>query len=473
MSLENTHLGAKKIKELMQNKSSVFFVGIGGINMSSLAHMTHASGRRVGGSDRCPSALCTRLEKEGITIFYEHSETNVEGFDALVYTVAISPDNPEYNEARSRGIPCISRADYMGYLMSEYGVRIGISGMHGKSSTTSMCAQALIEAKKDPTVLSGAELACMGGAYRVGGRDYFLFEACEYMDSFLDFSPTLSVILNIELDHVDYFEDIEHIKRSYRAFAELSHTCVANVDDPNVCSALEGYGGTLVSFGVEREADFRAVSLALGGRGSSFDVMHGDTIICHVDLKVWGKHNVYNALAAVAALCTAGVEPEAVASALGSFCGAARRMEYKGSLGGAEFFDDYGHHPTEIESTLSGVKSAVKGKLICAFQSHTYSRTAALFDDFARSLAIADKVIITDIYSARETDTLGMSSEVLACAVERCGATAAAVHSFEEAAELLRIEATHGDTVIIMGAGDVWHIFDYLTLSTEAYDERM
>ncbi len=462
MSLQNTHFGAAKIKELAKNAHGVFFVGIGGINMSSLAHITHSVGKRVAGSDRMKTALTERLCSEGIEIFYAHDAKNIEGFDLLVYTVAISEDNPEYRAAKERGIPCVSRADYMGYLMSEYEWRIGVSGMHGKSSTTSMCAHVLIEANKDPTVLSGAELCEMGGAYRVGGRKYFLFEACEYMDSFLDFSPTLSVVLNIEMDHVDYFKSMEHIKRSYRSFADIANICVANFDDENVREALEGYGGELITFGIENEADLTAVNIKSGERGYSFDLVVRGKTAEHITLNVAGRHNIYNALATAAALSAYGVEMHDIARALASFSGAARRMEYKGSYGGARIFDDYGHHPTEIKTTLEGVRSTTRGRLFCVFQSHTYSRTAALFEDFADSLAVADRVFITDIYSARETDTLGVTPELFAKKVEKRGVRADAVHSFKEAAARLCAELTHGDIAVVMGAGDVYHTFEYI-----------
>ena len=256
MSVSNTHFGANKIKEMLKECKSIFFCGIGGINMSSLAHISLVNGMKVGGSDRTPSSLTERLESEGVKIYYSHSADNVENYDAFVYTVAIGEDNLEYVRARERKIPVISRADYMGYLMTGYEKRIGVSGMHGKSTATSMCANMLMNANTDPTVLSGAVLAAMDGAYRVGGREQFLFEACEYMDSFLDFNPNIAVILNIELDHVDYFKDLEHIKRSYRSFAEIAlgngGCVVANGDDENVLCALDG-ASSVIYFGIENK----------------------------------------------------------------------------------------------------------------------------------------------------------------------------------------------------------------------------
>ena len=468
MSVANTHYGAMQIKELLfraPNKS-IFFVGIGGINMSSLAHISALHGLRVGGSDRTPSALTHRLEGEGIEIFYSHDTKNIEGYDILVYTVAIADDNPEYVAAKMRGVPCISRSDYMGYLMTGYDCRIGISGMHGKSTCTSMCAEALMRADVDPTVLSGAQLSSMGGAYRVGKEKYFLFEACEYMDSFLDFNPTVSVILNIEMDHVDYFESMDHIKRSYLEFARLSGEggiCVANIDSKNVRDALADYSGTRVWFGLSDKADFRAGNIEQRQGCYSFDIVAYGERLCNVGLRVGGYHNIYNALACAAALTVSGITAEGIKNGLEAFCGAERRMEYKGMLNGARVYDDYGHHPTEVRATLAGAKDMTEGegRLFCVFQSHTYSRTAALLGDFASALDIADRVVITDIYAAREVDTMGITPELFA---ECIGEKAVACHGFHKAAEVLRKELVPGDIAIVMGAGDVWHTFEYLDL---------
>ena len=262
MATENTHFGASKIKEMLCGVDSIYFIGIGGINMSSLAHISKKRGFRTAGSDRARTSLTEKLENEGIKIYYEHNKKNIEGFGAVVYTVAISPDNEEYLEAKRLGIPCISRADYLGYVMMGYKNRIGISGMHGKSTCTSMCAEAFILAGADPTVLSGAELRSMGGAYRVGGEEHFIFEACEYMDSFLDFNPTIAVILNVEMDHVDYFHSIEQVRASFSRFAAITGKegyAVANADDENVLLSLADYGGELVTFGIKSEKSrFRA-----------------------------------------------------------------------------------------------------------------------------------------------------------------------------------------------------------------------
>lgn len=467
MSLSNTHFGAKRIKELMSDCCSVFFVGIGGINMSSLAHATLLEGKKVGGSDRVRSALTERLEREGAEIFYSHSASNAEGYDALVYTVAISEDNPEYSAALASGKPCISRADYMGYLMSAYHRRIGISGMHGKSTCTSMCALTLMKAETDPTVMSGAELSDMGGAYRIGrSRDNFLFEACEYMDSFLDFDPNIAVVLNIEMDHVDYFKSMEQIRGSYRAFSSIvgeGGRVVANGDDAEVREALCGIAPRVIYFGIESEdADIRAENISSEGGRYSFDIVARQETICRVSLAVSGYHNIYNSLATAAVALECGLGGEDIKRGLEAFGGAARRMEYKGSLCGARVYDDYAHHPTEIRATLSGAKqmTAEGGRLFCVFQSHTYSRTAALLDEFAKALSLADVLLVCDIYAAREENIYGVTPESIAKKISG----ARACHGFDQPAEILKSELREGDVAIIMGAGDVWHIFERLEL---------
>lgn len=465
MAIENTHLGAERIGRALESCRSIYFIGIGGINMSSLAHISKKRGFAVGGSDRAKSTLTERLSREGIKIFYEHNEKNLDGYDAVVYTVAISADNPEYVRAQRDGLPCVSRADYLGYIMTGYERRVGISGMHGKSTCTSMCAHTLIEGGADPTVLSGAELSTMGGAYRVGGEKNFLFEACEYMDSFLDFNPNIAVILNIEMDHVDYFKSMEQIRSSYGSFASLTGEggyAVYNSDDEDVCLSLEGYTGNKISFGInDPNAELRAVNITENNERYSFDVHCGAEPFCRIELSVTGAHNVYNALAAVAVCRLCGLDREKIEKGLHSFSGASRRMELKGHINGAPVYDDYGHHPTEVATTLGGAigNRGEGGRLFCLFQPHTYSRTYALLDGFAEALKVADRVIVADIYAARETDTLGVSSSLLA---QRIGKGATACHSFSEAARILGEELREGDTAVVMGAGDIYKVFELL-----------
>ena len=464
MATPNTHYGAENIQMMLENCKSIYFIGIGGINMSSLAHISRLRGYRVGGSDREKTNLTERLKAEGIEIYYGHESENVESYDAVVYTVAISPDNPEYVFAQERGIPCISRADYLGYLMLGYENRVGVSGMHGKSTCTSMCATVFMEAEGDPTVLSGAELDAMGGAYRIGHSENFIFEACEYMDSFLDFNPSMAIILNIELDHVDYFENIEQVCDSYTKFAAITGQngrVIANIDNEYIPQVLEGYKGEVVSFGVmTKSADYTAINIRYPRGCAEFDVMYKGEFAAHVKLSVTGEHNVYNALAAFAAGHISGLDPEKIVRGLYKFGGAKRRMEFKGTVNGALVYDDYGHHPTEVATTLDGVKKREDiQRLFCVFQPHTYTRTYALMDDFAKSFDSVEQVYIADIYPARETDNLGISGKTLAI---RIGDKAEYISGFDNLANEINSVLQEGDVLVVMGAGDIYKLFDYL-----------
>ncbi len=478
MSTENTHDGPARIRDYLSRAAdlslSVFFIGVGGVMMSSLALLTHQRGLAVFGSDRQKTAVTDALENAGISVLYGHSADHLPADCGLVvYTVAISPDNPEYVEARRRGIPAVSRADYLGALMTDYRIRIGVAGMHGKSTCTSMCAQILLDdPTMDPTVVSGATYAPMGGAYRIGrARDHFLFEACEYMDSFLDFNPTVAVLLGAELEHVDYFQDMEQIRVSFARFASLTGAngvTVVNADDPDILeSARRAYeaGGTerLVTFSAagDPQADFYAQNIHTEKGLPVFDLVAHGQRWGTVHMAVPGAHQVINALAAAAATETAGADREVILRGLGRYIGAGRRMEYKGEVNGAALYDDYGHHPTEVRATLHGAKIFAaerdsEGRLICVFQPHTYSRTAEFYDQFLTAFDAADLVLLPDIYAAREVNTFGVSSARLAADLN-----AAVPHkalycpSLHEAAEAVRRLATPHDTVVLMGAGDI------------------
>lgn len=465
MATPNTHYGAAAIAQMLDGAKHIHFIGVGGVMMSSLALITHERGYTVSGTDRTCTAVTQTLEQSGILVHYEHSAQAAEGADMVVYTVAISPDNPEYAYARAQGIPCVSRADYLGYIMMGYVHRAGIAGMHGKSTCTSMCAQIFVDAGADPTVLSGATTACMNGAYRIGGKQHFIFEACEYMDSFLDFNPSIAVLLNVEMEHVDYFGSMEQIRSSFGKYAALtgeSGFAVANCDDPEVMASLDAYLGGTVTFGIENEyATFRAVGLTYEGGYPVFDILLDGEFFAHVALSVPGRHNVYNALAAAGVAHLCGLCAKDIASGLHAFGGAGRRMEYKGKLNGAAVYDDYGHHPTEVSATLQGMSQMGFERVFCVFQPHTYSRTAQLADQFAGAFTHADHVILVDIYAAREKDSKGISSSKLA---GKIGTKAVYQPDLQRVAELLCEQVTERDAVVIMGAGDVYRLFDCLTL---------
>lgn len=480
MSTPNTHEGAARInaylRDCTSNGRSVFFIGVGGVMMSSLALLTHRIGYPVYGSDRATTAVTERLSAEGIHIMYGHAPENIPAnCGLLVYTVAISPDNPEYMEAHRRGIPAVSRADYLGALMTGYRIRIGVAGMHGKSTTTSMCAQILLDAAVDPTILSGADYAPMGGAYRLGdSREHFLFEACEYMDSFLDFNPTVAVLLGAEMEHVDFFKDMEQIRTSFANFASLtgaSGVTVVNYDDPDILESARralsrGGTGRLVTFSAEGDpaADFTARDRRTEGGLPVFTLVAYGEPLADIHLSVPGRHQTINALAAAATMWTVGIDPRAIVSGLSHYVGAGRRMERRGDINGATVYDDYGHHPTEVKATLEGAKALCTAttpdaRLICVFQPHTYSRTAQFYEQFLTAFDAADYVLLPDIYAAREINTFGVSSEQLAADINAAHPDGTPKALFcpthEATADAVRALARPHDAVVIMGAGDV------------------
>lgn len=466
MSVPNTHYGASEIARRLATCHSIFLIGIGGISMAALAELSVSRGMRVGGSDRTPSALTEALEKKGIRVFCGHDARHLEGYDAVVYTVAIGEENPEYRAAIEAGLPLFSRADYLGYLMTSFRERIGVSGMHGKSTCTAMCAEIFLHAA-DPTVLCGASLPSMGDSpCRIGdSREHIVFEACEYMDSFLDFSPTLAVILNVGMDHVDYFHSMEQIRASFRSFASLvgrEGRVLYNADDAETRRVIEGFSGRTHGFGLTADAEFTARNVTHGRGRVDFDFCRNGTHLCHVSMPASGMHNVYNALAAASAAILSGLPAEAVASGLGAYRGAHRRMEYKGTLpSGAVVYDDYGHHPDEIRATLAGAREMGFARVLCAYQPHTYSRTAGLLEEFSQAFEDADRVFLVDIYAAREQNVYGVTSQTLS---DRLGEHALYCGSMESTAAAIKAEAREGDLVIVMGAGDVFHVFDLLKL---------
>lgn len=484
MSTPNTHEGAARIiSHLNACKAtgrSVFFIGIGGVMMSSLALLTHRAGHPTVGSDRTRTAVTEALENQGLTVCYGHSADNLPADCGLVvYTVAISPDTPEYIAALDRAIPCVSRADYLGALMTDYLRRVGVAGMHGKSTCTSMCAQILLDAAVDPTILSGATYAPMGGAYRLGdSKEHFLFEACEYMDSFLDFNPTVAILLGAELEHVDYFKDMEQIIESFARFASLTGrdgVTVVNLGDENIMESARraldrGTTGKVITFSAEGNpaADYMAQNIRMVRGLPCFEIVAGGEPKGTVAMAVPGRHQVINALAAAAAMDACGIPWDAILSGLAHFVGAGRRMEYKGDLNGARVYDDYGHHPTEVKATLEGAKAlceAEGGRLICLFQPHTYSRTAALYSEFLTAFDAADKALFIDIYAAREDNIYGVTSRGLAEDLNRTGAApdrALYCPTPADAAEAIRSIAREGDVVVIMGAGDVIRVTEIL-----------
>ncbi len=447
-----------ELENLINEKKHCHLIGIGGVSMSPLAKVLHDRGIPVTGSDINESETVLELRRAGIPVAIGHRSENVLGAAFVIRTAAAHDDNPEVEYARDNGIPVFERAEAWGVIMRHYKNALCISGTHGKTTTTSMCTHILMAADMDPTVMIGGTLALLHSGYRVGRGDTIVLESCEYYNSFLSFSPTVAVILDIEADHLDFFKDLEDVKKSFRAFAELvpSYTgCViANVDDENTMSAIDGIRRRVVTFGFSPRADIRAKNLVSENGVSDFDVIYKMKTYCHITLNIPGLHNVKNALAAAAAAIELGIPGEAVTKGLAAFRGAGRRFEYKGTLNGARVYDDYAHHPGELHALLDAVHSITNGRVVLAFQPHTYSRTKALFDDFARELARADKVFLAEIYAAREKNTIGISSADLAAHVpgaEFCP-------TFEELEKRLVAEVRPGDVVLTVGAGNIFRV---------------
>ena len=431
----------------------VHFIGIGGISMSGIAHILLKRGVKISGSDRTESNITKILAADGATIFIGHKAENITNPDLVVYTAAIPNDNPELVAAREKGITTMERADFLGELMLDYKLPISISGTHGKTTTTSMLSTVLLHAEQDPTILVGGELNIIGGNYRTGGDKYLVFEGCEYVDSFLKFNPFAAIILNIEEDHLDYFSGIEQIKKSFNNFMKKvpkEGFVVVNADDENVMGSLDGIKCEVITYG--KDADFSYTNAEYNKDGyGSFDVNHKGQKLCRIELSVGGNHNISNALAVFAAAYTMGISIEKIAEGLKLFSGTKRRFEYKGTFNGAKVYDDYAHHPTEISATLDTAKKMKHNQIWVVFQPHTYTRTKALFDDFADVLARFDNIIITDIYAAREKNTIGISSDMLADKTKN----ALYISAFTEIAEHLKANVKPDDIVITMGAGTI------------------
>lgn len=444
----------------------VHFIGIGGISMSALAELLLNRKFKVSGSDGSASALTAHLESLGAHITIGQSASNIEDdTDVVVYTAAIHPDNPEYAEAVRRGIPMLSRATLLGQLMKQYELPIAIAGTHGKTTTTSMVSEILMHCDTDPTLLVGGILGSIGGNLRVGSDKYFVAEACEYTNSYLEFFPKVSVILNIEEDHLDFFKDLEDIRRSFRAFAELlpeDGTLIINSDIDRVDEFVSGLKCRVVTFGHSASSDYHAEDIGYESTGHPFYTLcHGDEKY-KVTLGVVGEHNVYNSLAAVAVADLFGLERNGMLDALKAFTGTGRRFEIKGNIGGIKIIDDYAHHPSEIASTLKAMEKYPHDKLWCVFQPHTYTRTKAFLNDFAAALKAADTVLLADIYAARETDTLGVSSKNIADLINAAGGNALYFSYFDDIENYLLQHASEGDVILTMGAGDVYKIGDHL-----------
>ena len=437
-------------------------VGIGGVSMSSLAEVLHGMGLTITGSDTTESRNVQALRRAGIQVSIGHRAENVSpDVDFVVRTAAVHDDNPEIIFAHEWGIPVYERTQAWGAISKDYANALCIAGTHGKTTTTSMCTHILMAADKDPTVMIGGTLPLLNAGHRVGHGNTIIMEACEYYNSFLSFHPTVAVILNVEADHLDFFKDLDDVKKSFRAFAERvpqEGYIVANADDANTMDTLRNMGRRMITFGLGSGADVTARSIRFVGANSHFEILYKGTHFTDVTLHVPGLHNVKNALAATAASICLGIRPNAVKYGLAGFTGAGRRFEFKGKYNGADVYDDYAHHPGELKVLLDAVEQLDYKRTILVFQPHTYSRTAALFDDFVTQLRRPDLSILAEIYAAREKNTIGISSAALAEKVEG----ARFYPGFDELESALRELAQPGDIILTVGAGDVYKLGERL-----------
>ena len=449
----------------IDNTANIHYIGIGGISMSGLAQIVLKDGYGVSGSDWNKSAITEKLENMGADIVYGHGAVNEDGINKaslVVYTAAAKADNPEIVLAKEKGIRLIDRAEFLGAIMKNYKHAVGVSGTHGKTTTTSMLAHALIGANLDPTISVGGELDLIGGNIRTGKSDYFVTEACEYTNSFLKFYPTIALITNVEEDHLDFFSGIDEIIASFRQFAYLTKDIgyvVAMGGDKNVQKVLENADDlNIITYGMESKFDYYPENIVYHAGFPSFDVMKNGEKVCHIKLNVPGEHNILNSLATVAVCNLMGVDAETAAKGIETFKGTHRRFEKKGFLNGAVVIDDYAHHPTEIKATLHAAQKFPHNKVWCVFQPHTFSRTRTLWDEFVGAFDDADELILTHIYAAREKFDGVTKPENLAEDIKKRGVNAQYIDKFEDIAEFLKKNVKEGDIVFTMGAGDVVNI---------------
>lgn len=446
----------------LQKYKNVYFIGIGGSSMSSLAMILKRRGCVVRGYDRAHTRETEMLQNSGIPVYDTTDASHFDGAELIVYTVAFAPDHPEMVLAAQRGVPVIPRARLLEAIAADYPNSIGIAGTHGKSTTSGMTAQIFLsEELADPTVLIGAALPAIGAAYRIGSDGNFIFEACEYKDSFLSFYPRIAVVLNVRLDHTDYFASLEQLKGSFRQFmnnAGDAGIALVNADAPDAVEAARDVLPQVRYFSVkDPAADYFAGSITYDGGFASFDIYAFGTLLCRASLSVIGSFNVSNALAAAASAHLSGVSAKAIARGLSEFRGVARRFEYLGELNGARVFTDYAHHPDELKATLAAAKAAAGGRLVTLFQPHTFSRLHDLFDDFAASFGDSSLPLFTDVFSAREVNTSGVHAGLLADA-----AGGVYLPTLEESARYLEANVRPGDTVLLIGAGNVNTVWDII-----------
>lgn len=440
-----------------RNIGHIFFIGIGGISMSGLAELMLNNNVKVSGSDENNSELIEKLQKDGAKIYIGHKKENItNNIDLLVYTSAIRDDNEELIRAKELGIKIQGRAEFLGNIMREHNHSIAVSGTHGKTTTTGMLSSILVNSTLDPTIFLGGELNAIGGNIKIGNRDLLLTEACEYKRNFLNFNPTISIILNIDEDHLDYYKDINDINNAFIEFAnKLPSEGLLIVNDKNK-HLFNNINSRIVTFGLNNTSDIYAENIEYSPY-PKFTVVYNNEKF-DVELSVFGEHNILNSLSVIVTSIELGIDVDTIKLGLKEFTGTKRRYELKGIKEGITIIDDYAHHPEEIKATLTSARRNTQDKVITIFQPHTYTRTKALMEQFAKVFELTDEIIIVDIYASREKDTGLVNSKELVEATKKYNVNAVYADSFQSAASLALKKASIGDIIITMGAGNVHEI---------------
>lgn len=430
----------------------IHMIGIGGSGMCPLAEILHGKGYFLTGSDNNESDPLTRIKNLGIMVYMGHRAENIKGAELVVYSAAIAADNPELKAAREQGIPTMERSHMLGALTRHFDNVIGVCGTHGKTTVTSMITQILILNKMDPTAVIGGKLPLINSNGISGKSETMVCESCEFVDTFLQLSPDIAVLLNIDNDHLDYFKTMENMTLSFHKFLKMAKTAYINGDDSRVLTAAKDIEANIITFGFGKDNFYRAENIESRKRGFAFDVVRDNKKIINIEMHIPGRHNVLNGLAAFAVCFDMGVPADGIKDAVEKFTGAGRRFEFLGEYDGFMLADDYAHHPTEIKATLSAAKELDYNNVIAVFQPFTFSRTALLKDDFIKALSIADKVILTPIMGSREKNTYGIKSEDLAAGLH----DVCIADGFENIADKIEEIARPGDLVITMGGGDIY-----------------
>ncbi len=448
----------KQLREedkILTTVKNIHMIGIGGSGMCPLAEILYNKGYTVTGSDNNESDPLKRVRAKGIKVFMGHNAENIGGAQLVVYSAAIKDDNAELSAAKKQGIPTMERSFLLGALTRMYQNVIGVCGTHGKTSVTSMITQVLVLCGKDPTAVIGGKLPLIGSNSVTGNGDLMVCEACEFVDTFLKLSPDISVLLNIDNDHLDYFKTMENLTNSFKKFIGMSSVAVVNGDDSLVMGATNNISAKIITFGFGENNMYKAKNEYSSKRGWHFEVYKGDTFLGEIELSIPGKHNVYNALAAFAVCHYLGIEANGIIDALQKFGGAGRRFEFIGEFGnGFTLADDYAHHPTEITATLSAAKQLPYKKVVCVFQPFTFSRTALLLNEFIEALSLADEVVLTEIMGSREKNVYGVTSNDIAKKLNNVRI----INDFNEIADYLLKTKGKEDLVITMGGGDIYKV---------------